>query len=121
LDPIIWGDMIIGMSDLSPMTKEQAKLIPPGITVDFWNYSIEDSGDYAKMIDTYRRFGFEPVVSPGLWNWNRLWSLYPKVERTMVPLMEAAKRAGIKRALLTMCGDDGQETPWRSNLPGLAL
>lgn len=121
LRPIIWGDMLVGTSAFPTLTPAHARMIPPEITLDCWNYELEDKAAYKQLIGAYRSLGFEPIVSPGMWNWNRLWGLYPKVERTMVPFMQAAREEGIKRVLMTMWGDDGQEAPWASNLPGLAL
>ncbi|HEY8945232.1 MAG TPA: hypothetical protein VIM73_13265, partial [Polyangiaceae bacterium] len=44
-----------------------------------------------------------------------------KAKRTFEPMLRVAKAEGLKRVLMTMWGDDGQEAPYRSNFPSLAL
>jgi hypothetical protein len=121
LRPIIWGDIVLGLSGTTSMNRQQKEMLPSNIIMNYWNYYREDHKTYEKTILQYRKMGFEPMVSSGIWNWGRLWGLYPKVEKTTVPFMEVSKKMGIKRAMMTMWGDDGQETPFASNFPGLTL
>ncbi|MFH1823630.1 MAG: beta-N-acetylhexosaminidase [Candidatus Firestonebacteria bacterium] len=121
LQPIMWGDIVVGISETEAMTREQTCLLPRNVIMNYWNYNIEDRKTYERAIRSYREIGYEPFISSGAWNWNRSWGLYGKVERTMVLLMEVAKKLKVNQAMFTMWGDDGQEAPFDSNWPGLVL
>src|SRR5581483_3166231 len=121
VQPAMWGDIVIGMSGEEALSRSQTQKLPKDVWMDFWNYEHSDTGYYEKTIKDYRRMGFEPIVSPGMWNWSRMWGFYPKAALTISAFMTAAKQAGVKKVLQTMWGDDGQESPWRSNWPGIAL
>lgn len=123
LEPIAWGDFVLGQHAFNgdvPMTAAQWRKIPKGITLDYWEYFSEDRATYQRDIARFREHGFEPIVSPALWNWDRFWGIYDKAKRTFEPMLLAAKADGVRRVLMTMWGDDGQEAPYRSNFPGLA-
>jgi hypothetical protein len=117
--------MIAGMSggttDMNPITKEQSNKIPKDIIVNYWDYYDEDIKIYEKGIKLYHKMGFEPMLSPGTWTTNRLFANYEKVTKTMPLMMEAGKKYGIKRALMTMWGGAGFESPVISTLPSLVL
>ncbi len=123
LEPTAWGDFVLGQQPVHgdvPMTAAQWKRVPKGVTLNYWHYTLEDEGAYRRDIRRFREYGFEPIVSPALWNWDRFWGLYDKARRTFEPMLRAAKREGVRRVLMTMWGDDGNEAPYRSNFPGLA-
>ncbi|HEY4104389.1 MAG TPA: beta-N-acetylhexosaminidase, partial [Polyangiaceae bacterium] len=124
LEPIIWGDLVLGQHTYNgdlPMTPAQWRRIPKNITLDYWQYFSEDEARYRSDIRRFKQFDFDPIVSPALWNWDRFWGLREKAKRTFVPMLRVAKAEGVRRVLMTMWGDDGQEAPYRSNFPGLAL
>lgn len=122
LEPIVWGDFVLGQHAFNgdiPMTQAQWRKLPKNITLDYWDYFSEDEAHYRSDVQRFREHGFEPIVSPALWNWDRFWGLFDKAKRTFEPMLSAAKAEGVRRVLMTMWGDDGQEAPYRSNLPGL--
>jgi hexosaminidase len=124
LQPTLWGDLVLGQHAFNgdlPMTSAQWKQIPKNVTLDYWQYFSEDESRYRMDVRRFREHGFEPIVSPGLWNWDRFWGLHEKAKRTFEPMLRVAKAEGLRRVLMTMWGDDGQEAPYRSNFPGLAL
>jgi hypothetical protein len=123
LEPIVWGDFVLGQHAFNgdlPMTPAQWRKLPKRLTLDYWSYFAEDEAHYARDMLRFRKHGFEPIVSPALWNWDRFWGLYDKAKRTYEPMLRAAKAQGVRRVLMTMWGDDGAEAPYRSNFPGLA-
>jgi hexosaminidase len=123
LEPLVWGDFVLGQHAFNgdiPMSKAQWRKLPQNITLDYWDYFSEDQAHYQTDVRRFREHGFEPIVSPALWNWDRFWGLYDKAKRTFEPMLLAAKTEGVRRVLMTMWGDDGQEAPYRSNFPGLA-
>ncbi len=121
LKMMYWGDVVIGQHSDPAMNSAQAARLPKQAEVVFWDYYHEDEGFYERRIGEYRAMGYEPIVAPGVWNWDRLWGLYEKCKRTSGPMLRVAKRHRLDRALMTMWGDDGQECSWRSNLPALCF
>ena len=121
LKPIMWGDIVLGKSHAKAMTAKQTKALPKNIIMNYWDYYKEDKKIYEVSIKAYRKIGFEPLVSPAMWSWNMMWALYRKVEMSAPFLLEAAKKMKIKRAMMTLWGDDGSECPFGCNLPGLVL
>ncbi|MGH7143494.1 MAG: family 20 glycosylhydrolase [Planctomycetota bacterium] len=121
LEPIMWGDIVIGMTGTQAMDKSQTAKLPRKVEMNYWDYYREDPNIYDTRIKQYRQMGFEPLISPGVWNWNRFWPAFDKMEMSCVPFMEIAKQRGVRRAMITMWGDDGQECPFDANLPALAL
>lgn len=122
LQPVAWGDFVLGQHAFNgdvPMTPAQWRKIPKNLTLDYWEYFSENRSTYERDVARFREHGFEPIVSPALWNWDRFWGIYDKARRTFEPMLLAAKATGVRRALMTMWGDDGQEAPYRSNFPGL--
>jgi hypothetical protein len=121
LQPIMWGDIVIGMHGhlIKGMDQSQTRRLPKNMVMDFWNYYQTDPQFYKKTIQQYRAMGFEPLISPGLWNWNHPWADFDHAQRTMLPFLTTARSMGVDRVLMTMWGDDGQEAPFSSNAPGL--
>jgi hypothetical protein len=116
---MMWGDIIIGMHGQEPFTVEQASELPQDMKMVFWNYNHFDRAFYADTIAHYRKLGFEPLVAPGLWNWGRLWPSDRGADGTAALFVKTAVGAGVREALLTMWGDDGNEAPFAASWPGL--
>ena len=122
--PILWGDLVLGQHAFNgdlPMTAAQWRRIPKNVTLNYWQYFSEDDGVYRKDMQRFREHHCEPIVSPGLWNWDRFWGLREKPSAPSNCHYSASPRPkGVRRVLATMWGDDGQEAPYRSNFPSLA-
>lgn len=121
LKPIMWGDIIINAHGTGKMNKEHFRHIPKNIIMDYWNYYSDTVKPYEETIKRYRKLGFEPLISAGIWNWSCFWGRYEKAARTMTLFIEKAKELKVRRSLMTMWGDDGCECPFDSNWPALAL
>ena len=120
LEPMMWGDIIIGMHGQEAFGPDQARAMPRDVRMVFWNYSHFDGDFYARTIERYRAMGFEPIAAPGLWNWGRLWPSQDAATGTAALFLRTAAAAGVREALLTMWGDDGNEAPFAANWPALA-
>ncbi|MBI5244274.1 MAG: beta-N-acetylhexosaminidase [Elusimicrobia bacterium] len=120
LKPMMWGDVVVGCHEKA-MDPAQRKALPKGMTMVYWDYYREQAALYEKRIEEYRKMGYEPLCSPGIWNWGCLWPSYRKVSRTLPVFMKKAKEMGIKRMMATAWGDDGQESPFDANWPALCL
>ena len=116
---MMWGDIIIGMHGQEPFTRAQAAELPAEMQMVFWNYSHFDESFYRETVREYRHMGFEPIIAPGVWNWGRLWGSRDCADGTAARFVRAAAREGIREALVTMWGDDGNETPFGASWPAL--
>jgi len=120
LKPMMWGDIVIGMSGTEAFTDRQAEKLPADMKMIFWNYYRPDPEYYRTTIHQYRSMGFEPLVAPGLWSWGRLWGSQEITDASAPHFMRVAREEGIGEALMTMWGDDGQEAPFASSYPAIA-
>jgi len=120
LKPMMWGDIVIGMSGTQAFSEDQAAKLPKDMKMVFWNYYQPDPEYYRNTIRQYRKMGFEPMVAPGLWSWGRLWASQYVTDVSAKPFMAVAREEGISEALMTMWGDDGHETPFAANYPAVA-
>lgn len=121
LQPIIWGDYILGHSGEKALSDKQAGLMPKSVIVDYWDYFHRDEKFHLDTIDQYRALGYEPLVSPGTHGWHGYWCKHHVAERTITPFLSAVHEKGVKRALITMWGDDGHECVFDNSYAALAL
>ncbi|OGF49035.1 MAG: hypothetical protein A2231_08455 [Candidatus Firestonebacteria bacterium RIFOXYA2_FULL_40_8] len=121
LKPLMYGDSMVGFCGTKRFTSEQKKSIPKDLKVVYWDYYRETAKGYDNYIKEYEKAGFKPMISPGVWSWLRFWPIYPKAERNLDLFMPVAKKHGIDESLITAWGDDGNECPFNSNWPALAL
>ncbi len=119
LDPMMWGDIVIGMSGTQSFDQSQTERLPENMKMVFWTYRIHDQKYYRDTINKYREMGFNPLVAPGLWSWGRLWGSQSMADATAPRFMEVSRSKGVQEALMTMWGDDGHEAPFASNYPAL--
>ncbi len=120
LKPMMWGDIVIGMSGTQAFSEDQVAKLPKDMKMVFWNYYQPDPEYYRSTIRQYRKMGFDPMVAPGLWSWGRLWASQSVTDVSAKPFMTVAREEGISEALMTMWGDDGHETPFAANYPAIA-
>lgn len=121
LQPIMWGDFILGHSGEKEMNEFQKSFLPKSMIMNYWEYESQDKSRYAGAIAEFRKMGYEPLVSPGFHNWGRFWTDYQAVLRTAGPCMKAVHECGIKKTMMTMWGDDGQECLFDANYPALSF
>jgi hypothetical protein len=120
LEPMMWGDIVVGHSHEAAMDGKQKKALPKNMEMVFWDYYADDPKVYDSRIKEFRKMGFEPLCSPGSWNWGTMWPSYQTTKRTMPVFTSVAKKLGVQRMLVTAWGDDGQEAPLNANWPSLA-
>jgi hypothetical protein len=120
LQPIMWGDFILGHSGERPMGEEELALLPKDMIMNYWQYHHQETDPHLKAIAAFRAMDYEPVVSPGLHNWGRFWPDLRMAIDTVTPCLQAVHQAKLDMAMLTMWGDDGQECLFDLNYPALA-
>ncbi|KAA1079577.1 hypothetical protein PGT21_016472 [Puccinia graminis f. sp. tritici] len=133
LRPMIWSDMLFclaaknnslgGYYDSSnPATPELVQSIPPEIELVYWDYYHTTSAPYINKINQHRDLNFKsPAMASGIWTWSRFWTALPFTIETITASMRAIKnpQSGVKHALTTIWGDEGNECDIWSALPGI--
>jgi len=120
LKPAMWGDIVLGTTGEHKMEASETALLPPDMTMNYWEYAWCDAEKYGRDLADFKRMGYDPIVSPGVWCWSRFFPAYYKAEANISSLLESARRAGVRRALNTQWGDDGHECFFDWNLPAHA-
>ena len=130
---IIWSDYILGHSGNEALNDEELSRIPSGLVLDYWNYVAEDGAEHDANLARLGKTAAERMVSPGLRSWNRFFGNSGKAVLTGDVFLESAFRNGVRNAMTTLWGDDGNEslffTNWaavthqlcRMRAPGMSL
>ncbi|MCS7110879.1 MAG: beta-N-acetylhexosaminidase [Ignisphaera sp.] len=111
--PMIWGDMIAA-AYLREGERELWKKIMDSqiwkeVIVVNWDYSPSPREYFKEKIKLFKERGFNQIVAPGLWNWNRYYPDFPTALENLKNFLGAAKDEGISGFLVTAWGDDGSE------------
>lgn len=113
--PMMWGDMYLNMYNENGV-KEQ-----DGMGVVYWNYYEHEQEKYAETIDRYKEFSDNVIFAGGSWTWGVLIAPYYQTLTSTVPALKACVEKGVKEVIVTMWGDNGQETTWFAGLPGIQM
>ena len=120
LQPIIWGDFVLGRSGDKPLTHEELASFPKSLIMDYWNYYDRDPEIYNRHLEIFQKNGYAAIASPATWSWNRYWVKQQAAKSTIDACMAAVYSRGVDKALITLWGDDGAECLFDSNLAVLA-
>ena len=124
LKPMLWSDMFFRLSPKPhyPHWKVPAKValaIPKDVDLVYWDYYHCETEAYESWFKRHRRLGFEPIMAGGLRMWATLWVNYPLALAVTDVCLRACKANGVRRAFLTLWGDDGHECDVFAALAGL--
>ena len=127
LQPMIWDDMLFRdrtplmdyYGDSDPVTEEEAAHYPAGLTFVYWDYYHDTQAEYEAQIR--RRGSLQTAFAGGVWKWGGWVPNLTKSFRDCQAAVEACHAQGVQHILVTLWGDDGDETPLATVLPGLAL
>lgn len=129
LEPMMWSDMYFRHATDTeahyiPGKEVDSSLIeskPDQVRLVYWDYYHQDPKFYETCIHMHQSFGEVPIFAGGLWTWNGPSVNYVKTAKTAYPQVAACKAAGVKEMLLTIWGDDGNESNIYGSLLGLQL
>jgi len=111
--PMMWGDMIAGMY-LRETERELWKPILENpvwreALIANWDYTPNTIGYFREKIRLFKERGYEQVVCPGLWNWNKYYPDFDTALTNLRNFLQAAREEGVKGFMVTAWGDDGEE------------
>jgi hexosaminidase len=125
--PMIWSDMIFRMSrkgdyyGKDPIHPTFVKGLPTDVRLVYWDYYHESEADYERFISEHQQFANPLSFAGGSWRWVGFTPLIgPSLRRSRYAL-DACLKKGVKDVLLTGWGDNGNECPFFTMLPAMAL
>lgn len=127
LQPMIWDDMLFRdhtplmdyYGDSAPVTEDEKKQYPQNLRFVYWDYYHDEQEDYEKQLR--RRGCLNVVFAGGVWKWGGWVPCLSKSFRDAIMATQACCDMGVEEIMVTLWGDDGDETPLATVLPGLAL
>lgn len=128
LKPMMWSDMYYRAGSITGDYYDLKSAIPeeiingiPDVDMVFWDYYHEDEALYDAYLQNHQAMGKKIIFAGGVWTWNGIAPNYGKTLATTSAALNSCKRHGIKEVFATVWGDDGNETPLMTILPGLQL
>lgn len=111
--PMMWGDMITGMY-LRESERELWRVVLENpvwreAVIANWDYSPNTVEYFKQKIRIFKEKGYEQVVCPGLWNWNKYYPDFDTALTNVRNFLQAAREEGVKGFMVTAWGDDGEE------------
>lgn len=127
LQPMIWDDMLFRdhtplmdyYGDSAPVTEEEKAHYPANLRFVYWDYYHDTQEDYEKQLR--RRGCLDVAFAGGVWKWGGWAPNLSKSFQDAAAAAEACCHMGVQEIMVTLWGDDGDETPLATVLPGLAL
>lgn len=127
LEPMIWDDMLFRdqtplmnyYGDSAPLTPEEKAQFPDNLSFVYWDYYHDTREEYERQL---RRRGYvKTIFAGGVWKWGGWVPNFTKSFLDSMLAVEACCAHGVQEIMVTLWGDDGDETPLATVLPGLAL
>lgn len=127
LEPMIWDDMLFRdhtplmnyYGDSDPITPEQRSQFPDNLSFVYWDYYHDTREEYERQLK--RRGCVKTLFAGGMWKWGGWVPNFTKSFHDSICAVEACCAYNVHEVMVTLWGDDGDETPLFSVLPGLAL
>jgi len=127
LEPMIWDDMLFRdrtplmnyYGDSAPLTPEEKAQFPDNLSFVYWDYYHDTQEEYERQLK--RRGCVKTLFAGGVWKWGGWAPNFTKSFHDAVCAVEACCAYHVGEIMVTLWGDDGDETPLATVLPGLAL
>lgn len=127
LEPMIWDDMLFRdqsplmhyYGDSDPITPEQKAHFPDNLSFVYWDYYHDTREEYERQLR--RRGCVNTIFAGGMWKWGGWVPNFTKSFHDAMLAVEACCAYDVQEIIVTLWGDDGDETPLAAVLPGLAL
>ena len=124
--PMMWGDMFFRLTNHGDyiggdVPKDLIGLIPKNVTLCAWNYGTMDVQFYVDMLNKTKKFGNPVFFAGGANCWNGFTPQNHFALRQTACAMKGCEKAGVRRFIMTLWGDDGAECSVFATLPALAF
>lgn len=127
LEPMIWSDMLFSLTSRgnehydtkSDVPVRALDSIQTPVQLVYWDYIHVTAEHYERQIERHRQVGGDPIFAAGALTWSHMWTQNPASFETIRAGMTAARSQGLKEAMITMWGNDGNECDYFSALPSV--
>lgn len=127
--PIMWCDMLMRYCSAkgqfwdmdTVVTEEDAKHVPKGYDLAYWDYYFETEEMYDAMFGCLKKMSDTVSSYGGVWTWGGMSVNYDKTFRTTFPMIKSSRKNGINEICATLWGDDGGEVSFYTALLGIQL
>ncbi|MCI9414453.1 MAG: beta-N-acetylhexosaminidase [Clostridiales bacterium] len=125
--PIMWSDLFFSMSspteayyDMELEIPDRViEMVPPEVTLAYWDYYHIDRKIYDHMIDQHHRFHNPVLFAGGAWRWGGLTPINRFGQRVVRTAIPALREKGMDQVIVTAWGDNGSECSFFAVLPTL--
>lgn len=117
---VIWGDYILGSSGEKALSEKEIDAIPKSLIMNYWEYEVQTQKKHKEKISVFQKNKFDTLISGGIHSWNNFWCDINKAVKSIAPLMKTAHNMEIKKSMITIWGDDGNECLLRNCTAALA-
>ncbi|WP_242824087.1 hypothetical protein [[Clostridium] dakarense] len=127
--PMMWDDMFFRTGSPNGfyynqdtvISKEVANSIPSNLSLVYWDYYHKDKNIYRKFFDIRKVFNNNLIFAGGIWKWSGITPCYDQTFKSSKEALMVCKEENIQEVIITAWGDDGDETPIDTIIPGLIL
>lgn len=125
LKPMMWADMLYRLADgdayygCKSIPQEVLDKVPENIQLVYWDYYNEDEKLLDGMIEQSLAFNRNVWIAGGAWKWVGFQSINTKSMRQTEAFLKSAEKHNVGNILITMWGDNGDESCLYSVLPSL--
>lgn len=127
--PMIWDDMFFRIGSPNGfyynqdtvISEEVANSIPSDLSLVYWDYYHKDKNIYRKFFDIRKVFNNNLIFAGGIWKWSGITPCYDQTFKSSNEALMVCKEENIQEVIITAWGDDGDETPIDTIIPGLIL
>ena len=125
--PRMWSDMFFRMcnekhdyySEDTMITEQVKSIVPPELTLVYWDYYGDDKAKYDRMLENHLKFNNPVAFAGGVSCWYGVVPLNLFSINSARVAMEAAREHQIKEIYVTMWGDNGGQCSMFSAMPTL--
>ena len=127
--PMMWSDMFFRLAhggeyyvkEKGAIDEKVRALVPKNLRLVYWDYYNTDSAVYEAMIDSHLDFDREVMFAGGAWMWKGFTPSNRFSMKATEIALDACRKKGLDKILLTMWGDDGAECSDGAVLPTLVF
>ena len=109
--PMMWSDMFFSNAKEGEYGKELIAQLPENLILVDWNYEIQPIQKHEERLKKHLEMNHPVWFASGALKWVGFSAAVPDAEQALTNCLSACKNTGIENTLLTLWGDDGNETP----------
>lgn len=126
-EPMMWSDMFFRMGSKrkiyydpeAAMPESIAQMIPPNVSMVYWDYYGVTDDRYRDMLRAHEQLGSPVVFAGGVWKWRGMAPNNALTFETTQHALSVCRQEGVKQVVATMWGDDGAEVSQYAILLGM--